>query len=269
MLKKRLITAAILIPATLAILFFLPVTIFGYLTSLIVLAAAWEWTSLMELQRRATRFIYLLLVLLALFNSMFISVQIILLIAFIWWVFALLSVVLYPRASAWWSKSKLVRGLMGIFVLVPCWVALTFMRAQLDGVYAILFLFILIWGADSVAYFAGKRFGQHKLAASVSPGKSIEGVAGALVFTVLFTLVALWWSEMPRAGWLWAMMLSLLTIVFSIVGDLFESMLKRNAGVKDSGQLLPGHGGLLDRIDSLTAAAPVFAFGALLLGTYL
>lgn len=269
MLKKRIITAAILIPITLAILFFLPVMVFGYLTSFVVLAAAWEWAGLIGLDRKATKVIYVLLTLLAIFVSLFVPVELTMLIASCWWVAALVSVTFYPRASGWWSANKWLQGIMGIFALVPCWVALTFMRAQLDGVYALLFLFILIWGADSTAYFVGKRFGKRRLAAAVSPGKSVEGVVGALIFAVVITLFALWWSEMPLPGWPWALVLSLLTVVFSIVGDLFESMIKRNSGVKDSGQLLPGHGGLLDRIDSLTAAAPIYVLGALLLGSYL
>ncbi len=124
-------------------------------------------------------------------------------------------------------------------------------------------------GAQILRYFTGKQWGRHKLLPLVSPGKSVEGLIGALVNTVILTMIALWLCNTPSVVWPWAMLLSLSTVLFSIVGDLFESVMKREANVKDSGQLLPGHGGLLDRIDSLTAAAPVFAFGAWLLGHYL
>jgi phosphatidate cytidylyltransferase len=151
---------------------------------------------------------------------------------------------------------------------VPCWVAINYIFIQHEGRLALLFLFILIWGADSAAYFVGKKWGKHKLAPQVSPGKSIEGMMGALVFTILLAIITQLLCRIPLERWHWGILLSLLTVIFSIVGDLFESMLKRNAGIKDSGNILPGHGGLLDRIDSLTAAAPVFAFGSWVIGTY-
>ena len=137
------------------------------------------------------------------------------------------------------------------------------------SLHFLLFLFVLIWGADTAAYFSGKKWGKNKLAPLVSPGKSIQGAVGAMIFSILLTFLALWIGRDSFQGWFWATVLSIITVLFSIVGDLFESMLKRRVDLKDSGQLLPGHGGLLDRIDSLTAAAPIFALGALLLGMYL
>lgn len=268
MLKQRIITALILIPIVLALLFYLPTPLFCLLAAIIFLGGAWEWTNLMELKSIITRVIYLVLMaLMFVVSAIFIPIQAILGIGCLWWLVATVFISVYPRCSSCWSKHVIWRGLIGFLVLVPSWAALCFMHSQEDGVYAILYLFILIWGADSAAYFVGKKWGKTKLAPLVSPGKSIQGAIGALVFTILIAIVTIIVCGVPNNIWPWAILLSVLTVIFSIIGDLTESMLKRQVGLKDSGRLLPGHGGLLDRIDSLTAAAPIFAFGVILLGT--
>lgn len=269
MLKQRVITAIILITLTLLILFYMPPAPFCILLGIISLAAAWEWTNLMEMSKLSHRLLYLVLMACVFFNAMFLPVTLILFTALLWWVFAIVLLVLYPSGANRWGKGYLLRGAMGVFVLLPCWAALNYIRNQNDGIYALLFLFILIWGADSAAYFAGNKWGKTKLAPSISPGKSIQGAIGAGVFAIIITIIALWLGQHSLQNGFWMVLLSLVTVFFSIVGDLFESMLKRRVNLKDSGRLLPGHGGLLDRIDSLTAAAPIFAFGALLLGIYL
>ena len=159
----------------------------------------------------------------------------------------------------------LVRGIMGILVLMPCWLALNFIRVLPSGEMILLALFVLIWGADTGAYFAGKKWGKHKIIPQVSPGKSWEGLAGALLTTVLLVFCLLTALKFPPADIWVLLLLSLVTVLFSVLGDLFESMLKRKVDLKDSGTILPGHGGILDRIDSLTAAAPIFALGLILL----
>ncbi|MEA3412443.1 MAG: phosphatidate cytidylyltransferase, partial [Pseudomonadota bacterium] len=125
----------------------------------------------------------------------------------------------------------------------------------------LLYLLVLIWLADSAAYFSGKKLGRTRLAPALSPGKSREGVFGALAATLLLGLAGAWWFDAGLVDGVYFVILSLLTALVSVEGDLFESLLKRRAGVKDSGRILPGHGGVLDRIDSLTAAAPVFWMG--------
>jgi phosphatidate cytidylyltransferase len=267
MLKQRIITAIILIPITIAILFYLPLQAFCILTSLITLIAAWEWSSLIGLKRLSARVLYLSFLVLAFFISWFIFIPFILIGAFIWWLLAILLIVLYPRWNNWWANNTFWCGLMGLIVLIPCWCALNFIRSQ--GIDTLLFLLVLIWGADSAAYFIGRKWGKTKLAPYVSPGKSVQGVCGAAGASVLITCVSLLIYRVPNSFWGWVITLSLVTVLFSIVGDLFESMIKRQAGVKDSGRLLPGHGGLLDRIDSLTAAAPIFALGSILLVHFL
>lgn len=268
MLKQRIITAIILIAAILGVLFYSPPSVFCVVMGVIALGGTWEWTNLMGIKPASLRLIYVLIMLFVMFNTLFIPITLVLVFSFLWWLLATTLIMLYPRVQGW-AKGYLWRGLMGFAVLPPCWVALTYIRSQEQGLSALIFLFVLIWGADSAAYFVGKKWGKTKLASAVSPGKTIQGAAGALGFATLFTLSTLAFSSVSLQVWGWMVLLSVVTVSFSIVGDLFESMLKRQVNLKDSGHLLPGHGGLLDRIDSLTAAAPIFALGALLLGKYL
>lgn len=232
------------------------------------MGAAWEWTGLMELKKPLSRIHYLIITSLVFFSVLFVPVVALFYVAAVWWLLAILLIACYPRGASCWKQSTVVRGIMGLLVLTPCWAAFNYIRSQGDGIYALLYLLILIWGADSTAYFVGKKWGRHKLIPNVSPGKSIEGVLGALIFALIAVVVTLWLADIPPLLWKWGFVLSFITVFFSIVGDLLESMLKRQANLKDSGHLLPGHGGILDRIDSLTAAAPIFALGAILLGDY-
>lgn len=150
---------------------------------------------------------------------------------------------------------------MGPIVLTPLWTALVALHGNgEDGPSSVLFLMILIWVADSGAYFAGRQWGRNKLAPVISPGKTWEGVYGA-VFGALICGLLLAWYRSDIEGFHWLVPVCVITVLMSVVGDLFESVMKRKMDMKDSGTLLPGHGGVLDRIDSLTAAAPVFVLG--------
>ena len=265
MLKQRILTAAILIPVVLGLLFYVPPQAFCVLAGLLVLGASYEWTRLMQLQRMASRLIYIALLAGAMYITLFnIPIPLVLMTAFAWWLLAALLVMVYPRGIIFWTRNKVVKGLMGIMVLLPCWVALSYIRNTEQGTIVLLYLFILIWGADSAAYFVGKKWGTTKLAPKVSPGKSVQGATGAILFAILITIGGAFSSDLTTGLLLYAVGLAVATVVFSILGDLFESMFKREAGLKDSGNILPGHGGLLDRIDSLTAAAPVYALGFML-----
>lgn len=268
MLMQRILTAIVLIPIFLALLFFLTPFGFAILTAIITLLAAWEWSKLIGIYQHGLRLLYLLLIVLLIGFAIFVHVVIIFALACLFWLAALIMIILYPRLSNWWSKHIFWRCIMGCFVLIPCWTAINFIRANFK-IETLLFLFILIWGADSAAYGIGKMWGKNKLAPLVSPGKSIQGLVAALVFAVIAALIMQWLFQVPINIWVWGTMLSIITVLFSIIGDLFESMLKRQAGLKDSSQLIPGHGGILDRIDSLTAAAPIFALGTILMGLYL
>lgn len=268
MLKHRILTALILIPIFLALVIKLSPAGFCILTGLVVLWAGWEWSAFMGISSFKKKFIYPVILLFVLLSSLWLPIPHVFYVAFIWWLLAAVLVIRYPRGAEVWATSVIARGLMGFFVLIPCWLAVNLIRNAHDGVYTLIFLFILIWGADSGAYFVGKKWGKNKLMPAVSPGKTWQGLLGALMTAFIIVVAALAWIKPPYAMWIFVILLSLTTVLFSILGDLFESMLKRNVNLKDSGQLLPGHGGILDRIDSLTAAAPIFALGALLLGRY-
>lgn len=267
MLKHRIMTALILIPIFLALLFLLPPIPFCLLTVLVMLLGAWEWSYFMGIKNKAS-FIYPVVMIILMIGALMLPLIYLLYFSVIWWIIALILVVRYPKEKPW-GKSVGMRAVMGICVLIPCWLAINYIRNSAHGKFILLFLFILIWGADTGAYFAGRAWGKHKLAPSVSPGKTWEGLIGALVVTAIIALCGIYTQQVPYFIWPVAIALSMVTVLFSILGDLFESMLKRNAGLKDSGNILPGHGGILDRIDSLTAAAPIFAVGASLLGKYL
>ena len=267
MLKQRILTAIVLIPLVLAGLIFLPNLPFLIITALIMLAAAWEWSNLMSLTSLRARILYLLLVAVSLVGISFTAVTWYAPAASGWWVIAAIMVFVFPQGKTL-LQNRFLRGLMGVAVLVPCWAAINTIRAQTGGVSALLFLLLLIWTADTAAYFVGRQWGKRKLAPEVSPGKTVEGFIGALIASTLVALIAFYYTGAPINRWGFGIVLVLFTVFFSVIGDLFESMLKRMVGVKDSGNLLPGHGGLLDRIDSLTAAAPVYLYGALMLSIY-
>ena len=258
MLKKRILTAIVLLPIFILLVLTLSSHAFYFLTALIVLGGAWEWSFFMEIKRFSYRWVYLFLMGLALWIAYLFPLAPILYITLVWWLIATYLVIRYPNNRA---SSIVLRGCMGLFVLVPCWLAVNAIRNHPHGISLLLFLFVLIWGADSGAYFAGRKWGKHKLMPRVSPGKTWEGLLGALLTTLVVALLALLLFKVPYISWPAVLLWSLLTVLFSIVGDLFESMMKRQVGLKDSGRLLPGHGGILDRIDSLTAAAPIFALG--------
>lgn len=264
MLKTRILTASVLVILFLLLLFKMSAFSFYIVTSLIVLLASWEWSALMGISNFPRALCYPAIMFFALIAALWISIPVALIIAGISWIGFASLVFIYPRLSSWWGESRLVRGMMGMLVLVPCWLALNFMRNE--GTSIILFLLILVCSADVSAYFVGRKWGKTKLAPAVSPNKSWQGVLGAFLGTLIVGLLGAWWSNLPTPLWPYALLLTLITVFFSIIGDLFESMLKRNVDIKDSGFLLPGHGGILDRLDSLTAAAPIFALGAWLLG---
>ncbi|WP_286695872.1 phosphatidate cytidylyltransferase [Spongiibacter sp. UBA1325] len=276
MLKQRIITAVVIVAALLAAMAYLSAGQLSLLFAGIVLVAAWEWADLSDLRPQVARLAYVL-VIGALIASVYAllgdvaswstaALQELFVAACVWWAVALLWVKGYPVSAGLWG-SRPVRIVMGVAVLLPTWLALSYLRNLPNGAWLLLMLVALVAIADIGAYFFGRRFGKAKLAPAVSPGKSWAGFWGGLACSVSF-MAALWYfwpGGMPVS--LPAMLvLAAITSLASVLGDLLESMVKRHRGIKDSSQLLPGHGGVMDRVDSLTAASPVFALGLMSVG---
>ncbi|GEK48593.1 phosphatidate cytidylyltransferase [Halomonas pacifica] len=259
MLKQRLITALILAPLVLLGLFGLDGGAFALFAGAIVLLGAWEWVNLAGYERPGARLLGVagaaaLMALLWLVGATQATWP--LWLAAAGWLVNFYWVTRYPeRQSQWQAPSR--RLAMGLWVLLPTWVG--FIALRDGGVEWLLFVLLLVWTADSGAYFAGRAYGRRKLAPSVSPGKSWEGVLGGLAATTLLALGFALWLGLAPGQLAQLILITWLVTAVSVVGDLFESMLKRSRGIKDSSALLPGHGGVLDRIDSLTAAVPLFA----------
>jgi len=274
MLKQRILTAIVLLPLFVWAVLFMPAKGFAVLLALFVALGAWEWSAMMPLQSNRWRLMYCTLLMVCLAATAYLlgthSEYLIglLWVAAVWWIVALLLVLRFPQSTAWWGALP-IKAASGFLVLIPCWIALVYLKVHGGAAgYWLLVLFILIWSADSGAYFSGRRFGKNKLAPSVSPGKSWEGVIGGALAAAVAVLIALNATERAVIGndqYFSLGVLVVLTVAFSVLGDLFESMAKRIVGLKDSGKLLPGHGGVLDRIDSVTAAAPIFALGLIII----
>ncbi|MCP5160096.1 MAG: phosphatidate cytidylyltransferase [Hahellaceae bacterium] len=274
MLKQRIITALILAPIAIGGIFFLDPQRFAWFIGFVIVLGAWEWANLAGFEAPVTRWGYAGLIALALFASGWLPMGLVLGLGGLWWVVALLLVVSYPASTNLW-QAPFVRLVMGVCVLVPTWKALVFVRSaslsavpDLSNLWVILYIMLLVWGADVGAYFAGRAWGNKKLAPKVSPGKSWAGVYGGMVSIAIIGCVASALLSLPLVLAFKLVSISLLTGMFSVLGDLLESMLKRHRGIKDSSQLLPGHGGVLDRIDSLTAAIPVFTLILFVLGEF-
>ncbi|MGI9220417.1 MAG: phosphatidate cytidylyltransferase [Woeseiaceae bacterium] len=253
-MQQRIITAVIALAVLGVVLFVLPPLAVHVTLGLLIVAGAWEWSGFLGQKSLPIRMVFvaviagLLAVTVLFFGA---SAEQILIASLLWWFAALIWTFFFPTAIP-----EVVRWLAGILTLVPLYVALVSLY-DVDRML-LLFALLVIWVADSGAYVAGRTFGRVKLAPQVSPGKTWEGVIGGLVAVVLLVLIRAFYVETDLAV---LIPFCLAAAALSIVGDLTVSMFKRTAGVKDSGSLFPGHGGVLDRIDSVSAAAPLFALG--------
>ena len=266
MLKARVITALVLLALLLPSLFLLPQSGWALLMAVVVGIAAWEWGGLLAWHSGARLWlggvVALVCAALSLFDPLALGVGGFAPSAPWVWLAYLLSAAFWSLLVPFWLRAKWrLRGgsglLVGAILLFPTWLAMVQLRALGPGV--LLAVLAVVWVADIAAYFAGRTFGKHKLAPNISPGKTWEGAVGAVcgVLAYGFAVPALVGVELLPAP-AWALLLLAVTAV-SIVGDLVESMLKRLAGIKDSSNILPGHGGVLDRIDSLTSTLPLVA----------
>ena len=291
MLKQRITTALILAPLALAAIFLLPMQWYALAIAGVFILATKEWAVLVD--KNNTKLPNALIVgyslilgatLLAIppdvrniwhvVNGEIVLVPLvsaILAVGAVWWLLCAALVATYPNSAKAWTKNTLIKVVFGLVTLVPFFWAMLALRSydyahdQMSGAWLVMLVMFLVWGADSGAYFTGKKFGKNKLAPRVSPGKTREGFLGGVAVSMLIALIAAVVMTVSPSGELDSSKLVIIlftcfiTSISSTLGDLNESMFKREAGVKDSGTLLPGHGGILDRIDSLTAALPVFA----------
>ncbi len=267
MLKQRILTALVLAPIVIAGIFLLSSIYFAVFIGFIVVVGAWEWANLAGLESYY-KVVYAGLIAFCLALAWFIPPIYLLTAGCVWWLIALGLVLSYPEATNWW-RAVWTRCLIGVLILVPAWASLQQLKTYDDSSYLILLLMLLIWGADIGAYFTGRAFGNRKLAPEVSPGKSWAGLYGGVASAALIVIAASFWQGNPdllSIEGAWFFLGCLLVVLVSVLGDLTESMFKRFRGIKDSSSLLPGHGGILDRIDSLVAAGPVFSLLLIFLG---
>ena len=290
MLLKRIITASVLAALIALAVFKLPMEYFSLLIGLITLLAAWEWCSLADVTSPVKRVLFLLALILPMLGIHFWT-QFLELVAqatdwtdvrdysgalewlvippVLFWILVMILIRNTPTGVLSLKLKTRYKALIGWFVLLSAWMFLSRLRA-FHGPEMTMYFLILIWAADISAYFAGKKWGTTKLAPEISPGKTVAGMYGALIIGVFWAATFIGYYGY-RDGFVWIrifdfLLLSVLTVLISIYGDLFMSVVKRQRGVKDSGTLLPGHGGILDRIDSLIAAIPFFYAGIVLIG---
>lgn len=274
MLVQRVITALILLPLLLALVWYAPTPwLYGGL-ALVGLLMAWEWTGLMGwAEQRNWRWAYTLACGVLLAAAWFVPGRDALLpwllaASALWWLFA---ISLFPGFPDNLQKNRpgvLSMALLGLLLTLSTLLALAKLHGmQPNGVLKLLYFFFIVFAADTGAYLAGRNFGRHKLAPNISPGKTIEGALGGLLLAAAWALTAGVYVFAPAGHKIWVLLaLTVVVAAVSIVGDLTESMFKRMAGIKDSGNILPGHGGILDRVDSILAAAPVMVLGLYLTG---
>jgi phosphatidate cytidylyltransferase len=278
--RTRVIAAAVMLPVAVLAVLFLPSALLAAAIGLLMMIGLWEWSLLAGLSGLVPRAAYLVVNALVLAGLAWAAgpdlapIKLVALAGVLWWLLVPIWLLRFDFAKedrAWSRALKLFAGSAGV---IPAWAAIYWLHhgaaglghAPAEGPAWTLFVLLMVWAADTGAYFAGSRWGRRKLAPRISPGKSWEGLFGGLLVSLLLAaasvpMLDLAWWQLPQL-----LMLVMLTVLVSIAGDLFESLMKRHADVKDSGDLFPGHGGLLDRLDSVFAALPVFAVGKMLLG---
>lgn len=278
MLKQRVLTALILGPLIIWSVLAFEHSALAIEMGLILMLAAWEWARMSGINNQMGRVGYsffiagLLLLLAWVMHIRSEWLQPVLYVFSLWWTIAVLIIVRANRKQVSiverFTPGLIVQNLLaGSLILSGAFIAVVAMHQFEEyGAVYILILLVLIWIADSAAYFTGKAFGKHKLAANVSPGKTWEGVAGGLLGSAIAAYIISIYLDLESAVSFQFIIIAIFAVVFSIVGDLIESLYKRRAGIKDSSQLLPGHGGILDRIDSLMSSAPIFLLGLLVAG---
>jgi phosphatidate cytidylyltransferase len=265
-LKQRIITGIVLVALLLVVIYVLPRPVFTLAVGVAVMLGAWEWTYLSGVRTKNRRIGYLALVavlfLLMMLVPMHQSIVIVSAISIVWWLFATFTVIQFQRKNQVLPRKPDVLNLIGLLVLLPFWFSVVTLNSgsiAYDATHPVLlFAIILVVLADTSAYFIGRKYGKRKLASLVSPGKTWEGLLGALLTVMIAVLPLAKILGVVALSQLNLLLLAFITVIAALVGDLFESVMKRIADVKDCGNILPGHGGVLDRIDAYTAAMPIF-----------
>lgn len=277
MTKTRVLAALVMAPLAILAILLLPTQWMAVLAAVVFLVGLWEWLRLAEVEDTLARTVLLVLNLLLMVAMVWAShtasggslvlLQLATMVGVGWWLLAAAWLRAYDFGSDHQSWARAAKLAAGTLAVVPAWCALVLVHAQRpNGHLWLLVALAIVWAADTGAYFAGRKLGRHKLSPRISPNKTVEGlvgggIAGIAVGLVGGALAGASLAQLPAVA-----LAALAVVLASVVGDLFESLLKRHAGVKDSGNLIPGHGGLLDRMDSVLAALPVFALGKEWLG---
>ena len=254
MFRQRLLTSLVLIPLVLLAIYYANLWFLGTVVGLLVVAGGWEWLQLIPIHRLVNKILYIM-VLIWLLGLSFQWLNPCLVYGLLFWVLITLAVMTFPTSQAIWGYRLIVGG-SGLFLLPLFASALGGIYQHEQGPHWIVYLLCLVWATDIGAYLAGKRFGRHKLIPLVSPGKTLEGATGGFILAMLVAQIGSFYFK-PEAHLIWYLM-ALAVVLISMVGDLVISMLKRRSQLKDTGAIFPGHGGVLDRLDSLIAAAPLF-----------
>ena len=274
MTRTRVLAALIMAPLTIAAVLLLPTPWMVALAAVLFLAGMWEWFALAEIDDTLARSVLLvanLLLMVALVwasptdsGGSLVLFKLAVVVGVIWWLLAMVWLLHYDFASDHDTHARVFKLAAATVSVVPAWCALALLHR--DGAGWLLLALAVIWATDTGAYFAGRRFGRHKLSPRISPNKTVEGLLGgaAAGIAVAASGAAVLGTRGPELAMV--ALVAAVMVVFSVVGDLFESLLKRHVGAKDSGSLIPGHGGILDRLDSVFAALPAFALGKIWLG---
>ncbi len=291
----RIITALVLLPLVILAIFHLAIELFAVVVGIIICTAAWEWSGLFTDKKRL-RFLYVFSIVLLMWGIQLSSLPMtlwhgfilpdlvtelftpnqmalnVLLMGIAWWLFAVVLLVAYPGISTAIVSRAFFVIPIGWLMLLPAWVGIVGVRSMSiafdpqHGAKLLLFVLLLIWAADTGAYVAGKSLGKTKLAPKISPKKTWEGVVGGTLLALMVLFAGFYLLHFSRDDWLPLVGLTVIIVAFSVVGDLTESIFKRLTGKKDSGRILPGHGGILDRIDGVLAVLPIALLGFSVLG---
>jgi len=270
-MNQRIITALLITPLAIAMILLLPTAGLAVLIAGLCLVALWEWTRLSGMRSRPWRGVLVGCAAAAMLALWCCRGSLTWWLAIgagaAWWFFAILWLRHFSFAAAPTRENTTLKLVAGALAVPPAWAALMQIHSSQHAPHTwALYALVLVWGADTFAYLTGRRWGKTRLAPTISPGKTIAGVYGALAGSALVAITGGWLLQVRDARLVPLVVLGLIAVALSIVGDLFESLIKRHAGVKDSGAMFPGHGGVFDRLDGAFAALPLFALGKALLG---